>query len=1264
MTVWLGYNSNNSPIPHINKMEYNGTTIISHTSGDEPTTLRLTQYSGYTYFEGEKYYYPFYRNEQIVTESIAFASTNRPSPDMGNLTDYTNPGTGETWNIHDLDVQYIRTYRTNFDGASGKCCSYTITQEGGDPSTYSGFFFKTSDSIIKRLQGSNLNLCINYSTYEGVTCFLQKYTDITSDNYLYKLNTIISQNQVNYNVYILISAYASELKEAYTYEEYIQDGSWSDPRSYFSFSSLFFLKREGEESTQDKYFSLFGLLLNSNSFKDGKSSLDNLVDTGDIETRTLLVKGYTYLVSENPTKYSTYYTRNPYLFNSIESLYSNPSCKDSDKVDDQDIPLITEIDKTNIHAINFYKVGSVTKGLTESSSYPESGIGCPKRLIGGSSYIVMIKQFDDDGNDVSKFSWYKSAVNIGGEPSSASKLVLVYNTQIPNNGFFLQEGQIIDLNGPYTFSSLYYKVINSDYYVYIGNSDLPTITDPQGNLIPAEEVYFNTWKELIDGTSELTDLEVDNIGVCFRFDNENLNNRPGTKMMYGVSKGLSEDVQTLYHIDRIVDGSRSNTYYTDYAVIVEPKANVTAELYKTIYNNGWSRKIISTGKTVTFANTSNSDFPNKEMRLFRYKYTSGLSQDLFLPLPDGVIKDDINIDNFLGGEEKELLVSLKNPTMKITVPNYSFNSVGGELRKDITITNGYTIALSDILLPSGVRAELVYKNGEPNDEYWSSYIGYEKRELKLMVDDRYPNHNIIDGIPEDLDKITYNLGEDSEFYTKFVSNNNLEVDSKTPEYQLSIGGLNYSIYLKCNNQSYEFIEDNNTLYLDPISDITTEISFESYVKNLLTNSIEDNGLRVVKEEDSGNVIKSIKKEGNKYYLTLYRNKTKFDKTCTLKFTCLKDSNTTTLSMVITQKSIVDSLDISYDLDVSNNPLPVSDSIEYLADGTLVYKGINIENRDKNNGILYIRTNMLNDIVDNTKLTLKEKKDKIYEEFRITVMGIPVFYEVSVVNSSKGDLFYSGEKDSVTFDPVYKTYKLVNVSTLPNIVQVVQNNTSTTTLFSMINNLNLNKLFSSKRGYFLVKFNKCSADDTTIQPINTVTGNTKWEDVVTHVRPNGYTYTKYKEDRNPSIVFYEDSVFMNLVHGTELSSGMFSKIPLSYISISAYDQFGQVIYENIENVQISNVLMLKPEGDTGEFQPILQGVLKDVDFDLAPNNIVLGSRTYEIPKDNARLYWLLRYTTTTNGNYVLRNTIYLGYRNRLYNYPFKCKLEVYYLLKDN
>jgi hypothetical protein len=989
------------------------------------------------------------------------------------------------------------------------------------------------------------------------------------------------------------------------------------------------------------------------------------VDTGDTETRTLLVKGYTYLVSKNSTEYFTYYTRNPYIFNSTESLYySNPSCKDSDRVDNQNIPLITEIDKTSVHAINFYKVGSVINGLTESSSYPESGIGCPKRLIGGSSYIVMIKQFDEDGNDVSKFSWYKSAVNIGGEPTSASKLVLIYDTQIPNNGFFLQEGQIINLNGPFTFSSLYYKVTNSDYYVYVGNSDLPTVIDSQGNITPAEEVYFNIWKELINGTSEYTDIEADNIGVCFRFDNENLNSRPRTKMMYGVSKGLSEDVQTLYHIDRIVDGSRSNTCYTDYAVTIEPNANVTAELYKTIYNNGWSRKLISTGKTVTFANTSNSDFPNKEMRLFRYKYTSGLSQDLFLPLPEGVTKDDINIDNFLGGEEKELLVSLKNPTMKITVPNYSFNSVGGELRRDITITNGYTVALSDILLPSGVRAELVYKNGEPNDEYWSSYIGYEKRELKLVVDDRYPNHNIIDGIPEDLDKITYNLGEDSEYYTKFVSRNNLEVDLKNPEYQLSIGGLNYSIYLKCNNQSYEFIEDNNTLYLDPISDITTEISFESYVKNLLTSSIEDNGLRVVKEEDSGNVIKSIRKDGNNYYLTLYRNKTKFDKTCTLKFTCLKDSNTTTLSIVITQKSIVDSLDISYDLDVPNNPLPVSDNIEYLADGTLVYKGINIENRDKNNGILYIRTNMLNDIVDNTKLTLKEKKDKIYEEFRITVMGIPVFYEVSVVNSSKGDLFYSGEKDSVTFDSVYKTYKLVNVSTLPNIVQVVQSNTSTTTLFSMINNLSLNKLFSSKRGYFLVKFNKCSAEGTTIQPVNTVTGNTEWEDTVTHVRPSGYTYTKYKEDRNPSIVFYEDSVFMNLVHGTELSSGMFSNIPLSYISVSTYDQFGQVIYENVENVQISNVLMLKPEGDTGEFQPILQGVLKDVDFNLAPNNIVLGSRTYEIPSDSAKLYWLLRYTTTTSGNYVLRNTINLEYRNRSYNYPFKCKLEVYYLLKDN
>ena len=118
------------------------------------------------------------------------------------------------------------------------------------------------------------------------------------------------------------------------------------------------------------------------------------------------------------------------------------------------------------------------------------------------------------------------------------------------------------------------------------------------------------------------------------------------------------------------------------------------------------------------------------------------------------------------------------------------------------------------------------------------------------------------------------------YYTRFVSNNNLESGYKYPTYQLSISGLNYSIYFSCNEYTYEYIENENTLYFNPISDTTTELSFVSYVKNLLTGNIEENSLRVVKEDDRGNIIKSMTKDGNNYSLVLYRNKTKFDKTCT------------------------------------------------------------------------------------------------------------------------------------------------------------------------------------------------------------------------------------------------------------------------------------------------------------------------------------------------------------------------------------------------
>jgi len=1152
------------------------------------------------------------------------------------------------------DGYYYNSYKYTYSSSS-----YEYSLVSAPSGTDNEFVFKSyTDGDVYRLLAK-------FASSEGHN-YYKRLSSNAPTLYLglYKLNTIIPEGGKNYSVYYGIVASFERDKAIsnstdnpeYTYTNYLDMG-YTDPFQYFLGNTYFFMRDENG----DKVFRFAGVLPNKNSIRDGKGSAGNLVDTGELETRSVLVRGYTYLVYRDAVGYRTFYTRNPYSFSGLGTVYSDPLCKDSTVITPS---TITVLDKTDVHAINFYKTGSVIENLTDSSLYSDNGIGYPRKLGAGSNYIVRFKKYDESGNDKSRFIWYKSALQ-GREPGSATRLVLIANREIPNTNFFLQEGQIIDLNSPLYFSSLYYQVGNSDYYVYAGNDILPQMTDSFGDLLPAEEVYFKLWSDPSSIVPDINELDTENLGVCFKFDGVNLNNRPSTKMMYGVSKGLSEDVQLLYHIDRIIDSARSDNYYVDYAVTIEPRAGVSTKLYTVTYNNEWNRRIVDTGKTITFANVSNSNFPNRELRLFRYKYSTGLTQSLFLPIPEGISSEDINTENFLGGEEKEILVSLKNPSLKVTVPNFSFDSSGGELRKDISVTNGYTVSINRTVLPAGIRAELVYKNGEPNDEYWSSYIGYEKRELKFNVEDRYTNHNIINNPPSSLGKITYEFGNN--YYTRFVSNNNLESDYKYPSYQLSISGLNYSIYFSCNGYTYEYIENENTLYFNPISDTTTELSFVSYVKNLLTGNIEENGLKVVKEDDRGNIIKSMTKDGNNYSLDLYRNKTKFDKTCTLKFTCLKDSNTTALSVVITQKAVVDSLQLSYDLDVPNHPL--TGELEYIADGTLVYKGIDTENKDKNNGTLYIRTNMLNDIVDSTKLTLKEKKDKIYDKFRITIMGVPVFYEVFVVSSSKGDLFYTSDVDSIKFDSVYKTFKLINVTALPNIVQVVQQNTQTSTLFSMVDNPNLNKLFTSKRGYFLVKFCKCAAEDSTIHPTETTTGETEWNENVVYnsnlsKRPDGYTNTKYKEDRNPTIVFYEDSVFMNLVHGTELSSGVFSKIPLSYIIVSVYDQQGQLIQEKVENVQISNTLELKPEEDqSGEYQPILQGVLKDVDFSISPSDVVIGSRTYRIPEEDLRHYWLLRYVTTTNGNYLLRNTINMEYRNRLFKYPFKCKLEVYYLLKN-
>ena len=932
------------------------TTIVSNGTGVtiKPTNSRS---NCFTYENGSLLEFPYLSN----TGSIRYVKKSVREREKDEYSTQWSI-TGELEFIPLNDAYYYNSYK--YTNTYSEC--FLVSVLGTDDE----FVFKSAT------EGNVYKLLSKIYSSDGHNYYIRKPANRDTTYFgLYRLNTVIQEGEKNYSVYYAIVCKVGNAgKEAiisnltrrpnYSYSEYLNSGyeERSDPASYFGREAVHYFIRDDDG---DKIFRFAGVLQKRDSLRDGKGSIGNLVDISDLETRTALVRGYTYLVYKDAVDYVTYYARNPYLFSGLGTqgtVYSDPLCKDSTTI----TPItITEMDKTDVHAINFYKTGSIVENLTDSSLYSDNGIGFPRKLGAGSNYIIRFKEYDESGNDKSRFIWYKSSVQ-GRELGSASKLVLIANREIPNTNFFLQQGQIIDLNSPLYFSSLYYQVGNSDYYVYVGNDILPQMIDSFGDLLPAEEVYFKLWSDPSSIVQDINELDTENLGVCFKFDKENLNNRPSTKMMYGVSKGLSEDIQLLYHIDRIIDSARSDNYYVDYAVTVEPRAGVSAKLYTVTYNNEWNRRIVDTGKTVTFANVSNSNFPNRELRLFRYKYSTGLTQSMFLPVPDGVSSEDINTENFLGGEEKEILVSLKNPSLKVIVPNFSFDSSGGELRKDISVTNGYTVSIDKTVLPAGIRAELVYKNGEPNDEYWSSYIGYENRELKFEVEDRYPNHDIINNPPSSLDRITYEFGDN--YYTRFVSNNNLESGYKYPTYQLSISGLNYSIYFSCNEYTYEYIENENTLYFNPISDTTTELSFVSYVKNLLTGNIEENSLRVVKEDDRGNIIKSMTKDGNNYSLVLYRNKTKFDKTCTLKFTCLKDSNTTALSVVITQKAIVDSLQLSYDLDVPNHPL--TGELEYIADGTLVYKGIDTENKDKNNGTLYIRTNMLNDIVDSTKLTLK------------------------------------------------------------------------------------------------------------------------------------------------------------------------------------------------------------------------------------------------------------------------------------------------------
>ena len=83
----------------------------------------------------------------------------------------------------------------------------------------------------------------------------------------------------------------------------------SDPFSYFGGEAVQYFMRDDDG---DKIFRFAGVLQKRDSLRDGKGSIGNLVDISDLETRTALVRCYTYLVYKDAMDYVTYYARNPY----------------------------------------------------------------------------------------------------------------------------------------------------------------------------------------------------------------------------------------------------------------------------------------------------------------------------------------------------------------------------------------------------------------------------------------------------------------------------------------------------------------------------------------------------------------------------------------------------------------------------------------------------------------------------------------------------------------------------------------------------------------------------------------------------------------------------------------------------------------------------------------------------------------------------------------------------------------------------------------
>lgn len=1278
-----------------------------------------------------KYYYPIYDSQN---DCISYVDSTQQSQTPSSRVEYVRIYRSDNYNKYSIDFAWYNdgTYYPYYSDDY-----YVISNQ-----TEGGHIIGVGDEYRSTTSDDGY---MKYTRAVGVTAtwfdlYQINATGSTSQYYIAKQVDLLKKSTIYpYDI-------VSPTRVSKTYEDYLNKRV-SCPVYFSDFHWVFRTEQvdlgtsivycDGIDNDGSMDPDIYGI-------HDGALHIDNVVDTTKVATLKSVVTGYKYMYSVPGSDVPrTLYALGPYEISRNEIygvngglplLFNDPIC--TNRIESGEILDVTETNLTSnveIHAINSMTYSSEEDMVTDptlSSNYVKYGIGFPLRSgLTGSKYIMR----KSAGNNTFEYSLWETSE----QPYGSTKIVLhkVYD-QIDME--FYGDDYEVDRFGTLDYSLGFNKIYKKDYWVYTGtNQDL--LFDMKGDTL--EEKYFNLYLEKINGNvvsekieGKIYDPNPEFIGLIFKFDNTNLGNRPKTKLMYPVSQGLDEDPQPLYHIDRS-EISRGLDRWTDYVTIVKPEAGTEVDLYTVDYNvnkydwtdsryqQNWNKKIKPTGKKVEFSNVLN--LPSNELSLFKYKYTTDSEQRVFLPVPEGLNSNDIYKDNFIGNQEKDLTITVRNPDFKVTVPNYTFPPEKETIEKNLNITRGYLVDKKDFLLSSfpGSVVELCYPNGTPDEAFWSSYLGHESRSLRITLQDRYRASNVNSPISNISDINTNSISVEVKGGTSNVTSLKelIEDTTEAPKYTITQNGINYAIFLNdeywVGKDNIKGGDENNSIVL---SDKDEEYNFTAYVYSTLGGSsderIHPDWLIIQEANDISNIIKGIVRvSGNDWKLLLNRNKTRSNRSCKLKFTNSKDSNTTALTVDIIQKAVVDDLQLSYTPikglnEPDENLLKSSDTLVFRSDGTLVNS---TGDGDSNNGILYVRTNILNDIVDNTLYTLKERKDKIYERLNITYNHQPVFYEVSVIDSSRGNLYYTGDD----YDEVYRTYKLVNLSTLPDFSKYDrgQNYTDPRIEFKCKFNEDIfvTKSFNVKHGYFMLEFTPCSLINTSggsqfftktnltidsgneryevdnpddpFHPFSYSAGSIYWNDNVVNKRPSNYTQSKYKNERNPDIHYdkhehgvnqnnetvYEIDPYRILPHNNELDVGDDPyKIPLNYLHVSKFEwdsDNSTFTSESIDKLRITPTVEIKAKRGDEEyiddkgFQSTLQGVLTDVFFGDMPDSLSVGTSVYyPYPEDKGYIK-LLRYTRVSSRNYIVRLQLALEYKDRSLRYPLKCNLFVYYEL---